>query len=162
MRKRRRRKKNQLRIYSDLEEKFRSSVGISSNGTENLMKTKPNHCGNLDVEIPSIEEQSEASNKSAIQSKCVSVWVCQNRQLDQRMELNLGFSPCFNLLIDQIYENFDGITEDTILAVLLNDDTWLEICVNNVNIPLIDLGIHHQSTISIEERIPMDDEISIH
>lgn len=97
-----------------------------------------------------------------IQSQSVGVWICLHRQLDQRIQIHLGVSPCFSSLIDQIYENFDGITEDTILAVLLDDDIWLEICVNNVNIPLIDLGIHHQSTISIEQRIPMDDEMSIH
>ena len=44
-----------------------------------------------------------------------------------------------------------------ILTRLSDDGTWSEICVNDMDIPLINLGIDHRSTISIEEKVAMNE-----
>lgn len=90
----------------------------------------------------------------------MSVWICRNRQLEQRKEIDLGFSPTLNTLIEQINKNFDGITENITLTFLSDDIIWSEIREDNTNIALVDLGINHRSIISIEDNPIITDDVN--
>lgn len=64
----------------------------------------------------------------------------------------MGASPSLNVLIEQIQYNFNDFKEENTLELLRDDSTWAEISVDNVNIPLTDIGIKNQSVISIETK----------
>ena len=153
-------KRNLQRAHNGLKKNSHSSTDITPHGIVNSFKIKCNDFIYLERETLLLEKPADKLNLFKTQSKSVCVWICRNRQLDQRIEISLGSSPCFNVLIEKINEHFDGITEDTIVLTLLNDDKWSEIAISNVNTPLTDVGINHHSTISIEENIPMNDDIS--
>jgi hypothetical protein len=86
----------------------------------------------------------------------VSVLVCSNQQVNQSKQINLGLSPSLNMLKEQIQKNFEEFTDESTLEILGDDNTWTQIAVDNINIPLIDIGIKNNSTISIvnKEKAP--------
>ncbi len=106
-----------------------------------------------------LEVQAQTPNGSVEPtdaSDTVSVLVCSNQQVDQSKQINLGLSPSLNMLKEQIQKNFEEFTDESTLEILGDDNTWTQIAVDNINIPLIDIGIKNNSTISIvnKEKAP--------
>lgn len=106
----------------------------------------------VNLETQAQAQTTNESTQPTNASEIVSVWVCQNQQLPQRKQIDLGASPTFNVLIEQIQYNFKEFTEENTLELLRDDSTWAEISVDNINIPLTDIGITNHSVISIETK----------